>query len=255
LDLREKTDQITEVMKKTKEDWVATKPDNVDIAIYLHFWRGDDLVITLQCEVDRDKAIQAGEIGAMGFAADSMAITFESYHSNTRTSPLSGKDWRPQEMQFVFETEPRNAVEHWVDECITTTAHERGGAYILSSNGYRIVGDKVEWTEQQMTISSSDEEGEASGAMFDYLQRAMAQSTIEERIAEDTDRNPITAMLSELVTDPEYRLFHTDMATLTALNERKLIQSALVGAGEGTARAELLTERLGNDGTWDVTQV
>ena len=57
------------------------------------------------------------------------------------------------------------------------------------------------------------------------------------------------------MTDPEYRLFHTDMATLTALNERKLIQSALVGAGEGTARAELLTERLGNDGTWDVTQV
>lgn len=255
MDLQEKTSQITEVMKKTKEDWVASRPENTDIAIYLHFWRGDDLVVTLQCEVDRDKAIQAGDIGAMGFGADTMAITFESFHSNIGESPLTGERWRPHEMQYVFEAEPRNAVEHWVDECITTTAHERGGAYILASNGYRITGDKVIWTEEQMHISSDDEEGSAAGVMFDYLQHAMANPTIEEKIAEESKTNPLSALMGSLVEDPERRLFHTDMATLTSLNDRGLIKTALVGAEPGSVREELLTERLGNDGTWNVTQV
>jgi hypothetical protein len=255
LDLQEKTQQITEVMKKTKEEWVATKPDNTDIAIYLHFWRGEDLVVTLQCEVDRDKAMAAGDIGAMGFGADTMAITFESFHSNEGKSPLTGQQWRPHEMQYVFEAEPRNAVEHWVDECITTTSHERGGAYILNSNGYRITGDKVVWTEQQMHISS-ETEGQAAGVMFEYLQNAMANKTIEEKIAEDAKSNPLTAVMGQLLVDePERRLFHTDMATLTALNERGLIHSAVVGAEPGSVREEMLIERLGNDGTWKVSQV
>lgn len=255
MDLREKTDQITEVMKQTKEEWVATKPENTDIAIYLHFWRGDDLVITLQCEVDRDKAMMAGDMGAMGFGADTMAITFESFHSNEGKSPLTGEQWRPHEMQFVFEAEPRNAVEHWVDECITTTMHERGGGYVLNSNGYRIVKGQVVWTEQQMHISSDTEGENAAGFMFEYMQRAMAAQTIEDKIAEDAKTNPLTAMMGTLVEDPERRLYHTDMATLTALNDRKLIQTALVGAEPGSVREELLQERLGNDGTWKVTQV
>ena len=255
MDLQEKTTLITDLMKKTKEDWVATKPENTDIAIYLHFWRGDDLIITLQCAVDRDKAMAAGEIGAMGFGADTMAITFESFHSNEGKSPLTGEQWRPHEMQYVFEAEPRNAVEHWVDECVTTTIHERGGRYILASNGYRISGIKVVWTEEQLHISSDNEDENAAGVMFEYLQHSMANPTIEEKIAEDAKTNPLTAMMGSLVEDPERRLFHTDMATLTALNERGLINSALVGAEPGSVREELLTERLGNDGTWKVTQV
>jgi hypothetical protein len=260
LDLQEKTQIITEVMKQTKEQWVRTKPENTDIAIYLHFFRGDDLVITLQCEVDRDKAMAAGEIGAMGFGADTMAITFESFHSNEGKSPLTGKQWRPHEMQYVFEAEPRNAVEHWVDECITTTAHERGGAFVLSSNGYRIMKSKtvwmVEWTEQQMHISSETEEGQAAGVMFEYLQHSMANQTIEEKIAEDAKSNPLSAVMGQMLVDePERRLFHTDMATITALNDRKLIQTALVAAEPGSVREELLTERLGNDGTWNVSRV
>lgn len=255
MDLQEKTTQITEVMKTTKNDWVASKPENTDIAIYLHFWRGDDLVVTLQCEVDRDKAIQAGDMGAMGFGADTMAITFESFHSNEPKSPITGEDWRPHEMQYVFEAEPRNATEHWVDECITTTIHERGGGYVLASNGYRIVKDQVTWTEEQLYISSDDANGHAAGMMFDYLQHAMSRPTIEDAITKDAETNPISSFMGAQVTEPEVRLFHTDMATLTALNDRGLIQSALIGAEPGSVREELLSERLGNDGTWKVTQV
>lgn len=254
MDLQEKTNQITEVMKKTKEEWVATKPENTDIAIYVHFWRGDDLVITLQCEVDRDTAMAAGQVGAMGFGADTMALTFESFHSNLGKSPVTGENWRPHEMQYVFEAEPRNATEHWVDECITTTLHERGGGYVLSSNGYQIEKNKVTWTEDQMLVLSDEEsDGHAAGAMFEFLQHAMTQPTIEQAMANAS--NPLTAMMATLVDDPERRLFHTDMATLTSLNERKLIKTALVGAEPGSVREQMLTERLGNDGTWTVTQV
>jgi hypothetical protein len=84
----------------------------------------------------------------------------------------------------------------------------------------------------------------------------MANKTIEEKIAEDAKSNPLTAVMGQLLVDePERRLFHTDMATLTALNERGLIHSAVVGAEPGSVREEMLIERLGNDGTWKVSQV
>ena len=255
MDIQEKASQITEVMKKTKEEWVATKPANPDIAIYLHFWRGDDLVITLQCPVDRDTATAAGEIGAMGFAADTMAITFESFHSSLGKSPLTGENWRPQEMQYVFEAEPRNATEHWVAECVTTTIHERGGDYALISHGYTIEDDQVVWTEEQMHVSSDNDDGHAAGVMFEYLQHAMANQTIEEKLREEGKTNPMTQFVTTLVDEPERRQFHTDMATLTALTERKLITTALIGAVPGSLREELLQERFKEDGTWKITQV
>lgn len=239
-------EQVSDLMRTTKEDWVATEPENTDLAIYLHFWRGDEMVVMLQTPLDRDTGLEAGHVGAAGFAATSMAITFESYHSSEGKSPNTGKPWEPHEMQYTFEAVPENRTHHWVTECLSTTVHERGGGFCFSSWPYVIENGKVVWGEKTLDFMAGEDDTKAQGVMFEYLQHAMSQPTLEEVIAEKSKDDPMAAMMAGLVTDPEQRLFHTDMATITMLEERKLITIAMLAAEPGTAREEMIRERLGD---------
>lgn len=242
-------DQITDLMKRTKQEWVASEPANTDLAIYLHFWRADDLVAMVQCPLDRDTGLKAGRVGAAGFGATTMSITFESYTTNLEKSPHTGEPWQPQEMQYTFEAVPENATEGWVQECLTTTAHDRGGGFCLTSLPYTIQGKEVLWGEEKFTITDGEDDGHGGGAMYEYLQNVMATPTIEEAMAEQAKTNEITRVMSTLVTDEEQRRFHFDMATFTALTERNLVSSAVFTAPKDSKRAEWIEERLGPGST------
>jgi hypothetical protein len=239
-------EQISELMKQTKEDWVASNPENTDLAIYLHFWRADDLAVMVQCPLDRDTGLNAGIVGAAGFAATTMSITFESYNSTEPVSPNTGKPWEPHEMQYTFEAVPENREKHWVTECLTTTAHERGGDFALTSLPFVIEGNKVIWKEETLTISSGTDGEGGGGVMFDYLQDAMARPTLEEAIDEKSESDPMLKMVTGLIDDPERRLFHTDMAVYKTLEERKLITAVMFRAEAGSLREELIRERFGD---------
>jgi hypothetical protein len=239
MDLKEKLQKVVELMEGTKNDWVASEPDNVDLGIYLHFYRGDVLVAMALCPLNRDTALHAGQIGAMGFNADVMSITFESYHSNLETSPITGKSWKPHEMQFVFENHPKKG---WVNECLTTTIHERGGGFGLSSHAYRIADHQVEWLEVKMEMVSGDEAVRGGGVMYEYLQQAMAAPSMEEVISESED--PVTALMGTLLPDDEVRLTHEDLGTYQALKDKKLVISVIFFVAPGSTREKMLNSRL-----------
>lgn len=242
--LTEKLNQISELMKQTKQDWVASKPESTDLAIYLHFWRGEDLVAMVQTPVDRDLGLEAGKIGASGFGATTLSLTFESYHSTLPMSPVTDRPWQPREMQYVFEAVPQNLEKHWVSECLTTTVHERGGGFALHTLPYKIVDDQLVWGEEIVVLPDGDVQG--GGAMHAYLQDAMSQPTIEEIISAKGDAvATVAAFMSGLVTDPEARLFHTDMATYTILKQRDLVTAIMFTAEAGSDRAKWIEERLG----------
>lgn len=237
--LQEKLQKVHDLMEGTKQDWVSSKPENVDLGIYLHFWRSDVLVAMALCPLDRDAALHASQIGAMGLNADAMSITFESYHSNLPNSPITGKPWKPHEMQFVQEMHPKKG---WVDECLTTTIHERGGGFGMSSHAYRIENHQVEWLDSQFDVVKDYEIGQGSGVMFEALQHAMAAQTMEQVLAESKD--PITAMMGKLVVDEEVRLTHSELGTMRALEEKELILSMTFFVEPGSVREEMLNDRL-----------
>jgi hypothetical protein len=245
--LSEKMDQISELMKQTKESWVASEPENTDLAIYLHFWRDEELVAMVQCPLERDIGLQAGLIGAAGFAASTMSLTFESYTSQLPKSPNTGEAWKPQEMQYTFEAVPENREKKWVLECLTTSAHERGGEFGLASLPYEIENHQVIWGEDQLSVHSTIDGEGAGGVMFDWLQDAMSRPTIEQVMAENAQSNKITAAISKLVDDPEVRLFHTDMATYTAMKEKGLITAVMFTAAPGSVREQMIRDRLGEE--------
>lgn len=244
MDLTEKLNQVTELMKSTKQSWVATDPENTDLAIYLHFWRGEGMVAMVQCPLDRDIGLEAGNVGARGFGASTMSITFESYHSTLGKSPITGKDWQPREMQYTFEAVPENRAEGWVTECLTTTIHQRGGGFAMQSLPYTIENNLVTWGESVLMIT---EDGETTGGgyMHDYLQQAMAAPTIEEILADQSENSQIAALINGLVDDPEARMFHIDMATYTAMQERNLVTAIMFTAEVGSNRERWIEERHG----------
>lgn len=175
-----------------------------------------------------------------------MSLTFESFNSTLGESPITGNPWEPHEMQYVFEAVPENRTEHWVKECVTTTAHERGGEFALTSMPYVIEDGQVVWSESRIEISSQAEGEGGGGVMFDWMQHAMAQPTIEEVMSSKAENDQITAVISEMVTDPEMRLFHTDMATYRAMEEQHLVSAIMFAANPGSLRAEMIEERLGS---------
>ena len=247
--LTDKIEQIVLLMKETKESWVASGPENPDLAIYLHFWRGDELVVMVQCPLERDLGLQAAQVGASGFSADTLSLTFESYHSTLPESPNTGKPWEPHEMQYTFEAVPENREKHWVKETITTSIHERGGAFALHSQPYVLEDGKVVWSDETQTISSDVEGESGGGVMFNTLQDAMTKPTIEQILSQESAVNPVTALMNSLVDDPEQRMFHTDMATYKIMEDRNLITAVMFSATPDTRRAEWIEERLGPGST------
>jgi hypothetical protein len=246
MDLKEKTDSVVELMRGTKESWVEQDPKNPDLGIFLHFFRGDEVVVTIQCALDRDASLNAARLGAMGFNATTIALTFESYHSTLKKSPLTGNDWMHQEMQFVSETVPDAAEKGWVWPCLTTSIHERGGEFAMASTPYSITDDKVVWYEDKsLYLASSEPDSSGAGVMFEFLQDSMKEPTMEEKIAETAKKDATSQLMLDLVKDPEARLFHSDMATFRTLEERNLITGAVFSAEDGSVRKEMLKDRFG----------
>lgn len=262
MDLIEKTQGVVELMKETKEKWVAQcaergeigpgedpGSDTTDLAIYEHYYRGDDLVAMVQCPLDREKALKAALLACSAFNADTMTVTFESYSTDLRESPITGERWAPKEMQFVAQTVPDAVDKGWVHECLTTSAHERGGTYMLVSQGYRIEDGQMTWLDPKIMDPEHESKAAAEGYMFENLQRAMTIPPMEELIAERAKEDPTAALLGGVFADqPERRQFHIDMATAQALETNGLAVGVMLMANEGSPRAEWLEERMGEPG-------
>lgn len=247
MDLVELLDTVAGLMRQTKEDWVATGPENPDLAIYLQFFRGEEPVASAQCPLDAHRAVRAASIGACGFNTDALAMTVESYHSDLKVSPLTGNPWLHREMQYLAETDPKALADGVVNTCLITTAHERGGRFAVQLQPYRITDTTVEWlTAKYERFTSDDVATRGDGRIMAELQQAMASPTALELMAADASKNQALYALLNALSDPEAQLFHCDMATMRALRDQDLVTEVLLFADEGTNREKWLSERMGD---------
>lgn len=242
MELREKLEQVVDLMQEAKERLVASQPSSPDLAIYLHFYRGDEVAAAVQCRMDRDVALQAARVGAMGFNATAMAMTYESYFSELGDSPITGERWMHQEMQFVAQTMPEAFAKGWVTECLTTNIHERGGEYGMYSRPFAIQDDQVVWGEPRVNTMGSDEGVRGGGVIFEVLQQTMTLPTAFDRLK---DPDELGSLLKKAARDldEESRLAHCDIATFKILTEKDLAQAVVLSAQDGSARHKLLSER------------
>lgn len=240
--LREKAIAVDQVMREAKTDWVATKPESTDLAIYIHAYRGEDVVAALQCPLEREAALKAFQITAVGMSPDTLMATLESWHSTLDKSPVTGQDWMRGEMAFVGATYPEAQQEGWVSECLTTNAFDREGDYVVVSTPYLIQDHQVTFKESIVHDSS---EAEGSGVMQNAFLAIMQLPTVIQTLEKDEDAKLIQ-VVAQFIPDPEVRQFHMDCAALKAMAEQDLITAAALMAEEGSARKQMIIERFGD---------
>lgn len=233
--------EIVTMMKATKEEWVASRPDNVDLSIYLHFFRDQALAISAQTVLDRDVALKATTLGIMGFDADAVAITSEAYHTKLELSPLTGEPWQHQEMQYVVETMGEKG---WAYECLTTMLIQKSGQCLVHMSSYQIKDHQVHWTADDRL---GEADGTAGGVIPETVRQAFTRPQLSEHLASLDDDDIVTEVVKEL--GAERARFHSDMATWRALKEQKLVTAVVMSAEKDSLRYQLLTERLGEPDT------
>lgn len=252
--LSEKVIEIDTVMSRMKTDWVASEPDSTDLLIYLHLYRGDQIVSAIQCPLDRDTALNAARIATFGMAADTLVTTFESWHSTHVKCPVTNEPWKQGEMAFVGQTYPMARELGWVDECLTTNGYDRDGNYAIVSRPYLIKDNEVTFGEAEIH-STDDNDFKGDGYMHDVFVDMMGEPTILDAMAEQVERSPAMAIVDSLVIEPQARSFHIDVAALRAIAEKDLLVSAVLIAGEDeTIRQEMITERFGESPDEHITQ-
>lgn len=250
MDLKKRTQEIVDGVKRLKSEWVDSNPENTDLAIYLHFYRGDELVALVQSPMDRDTALSAARMGAVGFCADTMSVAFESFHSTLGTSPVSGKPWRPREMQYIFETDPMASEKGWVYSCITISSHEKGGDWTITTLPYRLkrkpLKKKMEltWLVDEELQLDSDDIGEGSGVMHEAMQEAMTRPNTIESLTQLAEKEPAAMLIAEGLNE-EQLLLQSDLATHRSLLEHRVATAIVLYAAPDSERQQWLTERLG----------
>jgi hypothetical protein len=188
--------------RRTKE-WTCRKHP-ADIHPYVGIYRADEqvAVVTLQHH-QRDEILTTARVCAVGFDADVLGITFETYiadHKNTDgINPVTGRRWGPNEMQDV-------AINHggvekgWVSEALTISVANRAGDIGMISLPFRYSGKYLVFGESTGDLISTDRENAVSGLMPDALRQAMLRpsSAVEmpdfERI-DRADRDILTTMM------------------------------------------------------------
>lgn len=241
MDLLEALDKNDEKMREVKQEWVEANPDAPEMPIHIHFWRGDDHVACILTPLNGSQAIKVASLGASGFNATTMALTFESWVTTLENSPLTGKPWRQGEMNFIARTYPDAFEKGWLTEQMATSIHDREGNYYLSKHQFTVENQKVIWGDREVTPNVSPE-GVPEGSEHP-LKLAMDEPTMMQRITAMAGEDILVEAVLDTVIDAEERLFHCDMATLRALGEQDVVKGVFLYAEEGTERQKMIEDR------------
>lgn len=228
--------QVTDSACEVFEDCVKTK---TMFHGAVHFWRGEDLVsVVLPLNHDRDLMLRFADVGASGFGADLVAISFDAYSAIVMKNPLTGEAWGGDEMHQAA-TKHKGRERGWLSDCISSIAVNRAGDQWSIQRRYRKEFPRVHWGDT--TVFSSLEDGlHGGGVMGDALVEAMVDlPTLDQLIA----RSGLTPMDLGLSAD-EARA-HMDCATVKMFPKLGLEGLGLLHAEPGSTRAAIIEESLG----------
>jgi len=245
--LSDRTKQVAEAMKEMKKEWVASEPEQTDLAMLVHLFRGTEPIAALQCRLDRDITLQACHLAVAGMAADQVVIGFESWTTSHMTNPATGKEWEHGQMSELG-SDPEAVAKGWVKECLSVTGYDRKKNSTIVSIGYQITGTEVVFDEPVVMLSDDEEESWANaggGYMQDAMLHAMSLPSVLEQA--QTMEGPKFELMRDLMgtLGPEAVFFHIDCATLRTLGERELILGAVLLAEVGSERERMIEERFG----------
>lgn len=215
-----------------------------DIAPVVLGWRGSQPVVLLApARVNRDDALHATRLAAIGFGCDVLSVTTEGWvPANSKRNPTTGKPWGPGEMQRAVEEE--GALEAgWITEALTTNVVNRAGDVLGALLPYRvdrrvsalgITSYDLEWA-QQPALSPKNGWG---GLVVDYLVEFMNEPPVDALMAQAG----LPSGESYGMSDEEARA-HIDCAVVKTLR-RSGFDGAVMLLADSPVRASVIDRSL-----------
>lgn len=234
-------------MKEAKVAEARIREDGTDLVPTVEGWRGNDPVVTMMPDaVDRDAALNAARLVAVGYGCDLIVLTTEGWHptkDHVEINPVTGRPWAQGEMQDVVEHH-QGMERGIIVEALTITAVNKAGDVIGSVYDYEIVANpltgrlQVKW--QEPLVADNTEEGTTfGGRIADALVYFMNQE------------NLVQAMLKSGTTGADFGL--TDVETMAHADcavTKSLQQAGFNGAvmlmSDDPQRAAIIQDSMAN---------
>jgi hypothetical protein len=154
--------------RQLKERTASKKMRNMHsmVAVY----RGEEHIATFMVPVSRDSLLQAAQAAAIGFNADILCLTFETWMSGPDfpdprdKHPITGERVGSGDLQDLVEN--HHGLERgWVVDAIALVGVNRAGDTEMVSLAYRMKGTRrVEWLPD-----FNPQYGEGGGRVYDAL--------------------------------------------------------------------------------------
>lgn len=215
--------------RRAKEDQ-ARKRDS-DLPVSLFAYRGQDLVAMVwPTDGTRDKTLAAVRTVAVGFGADVLAMTMDTWQGTGRTNPLTGKSWGAGDLQDLVENHDGYG-RGWVTDAVSVLVYNRAGDRSATMLPYRIASRNVVWLDDRHL----DTEDGYGGLVHEVLSAAMSGPTLDVLVA----RTGLTG--ADFGLDAEETLAHQDCAAAKLLLNRCAVALA---AEPNTVRAKIIRRSL-----------
>jgi hypothetical protein len=264
--ISEVRDRSAELARHVKESKVADATTDelfaTDIQPVVEGFRGNlPTIVLITADVDRDQALKAAAIAAIGFGCDQIAMTNEGWHPTqeyVNYNPITGKRmtneeigkaghsvWAPGEMQSAVEN--HGAMEKgWIKESLITTVVNRAGDHSGVIQNYTIsrkqnpvtglVDCSIEWEEGFKT----EEATSFGGLIVDTLVKIMNEPDVGQFMLKAglrPDQFDLTI---------EEGQAHADCAVIKYLYLNQAFSGAMMLLAETETRRQIIDHSLGN---------
>jgi hypothetical protein len=184
----------------------ACRKRPTDILSVINAYRGDDqIAAVVPAKHNRTLILQVFRACAIGFDADTLALTFEayapatvlpdSYHlddpavieaaTRANTNPLTGQPWGPGEMGEAVKE--HDAIENgWIHEIIGVVCANRAGDTLSTQLPFRYSGHHLVWKDRQDIPRQMEAEGVMMDAMIAAMQEPSAAQAVPYQPTEGT---------------------------------------------------------------------
>lgn len=259
--LTEKLELAARTIRSVKEQHVATRMKGkrtragADLYPTVQAFRGEESVAILTpFKVSRDAALRAAHAAAVGFGADTLAVSTDGWMvapEHVDRNPLTGRPWASGDAQDAVENH-RGLETGLIIETLSTIVVNRAGDSAGRVQTYRllpvenatprIVGWRVEWFDALAGRVPEDarDAGQWTGIVPDALVAAMQAAPLDVIV------HRAGFIAEEFGISAEAARAHMDAAVVKTLPEVGF-EGAVLLTSDSPERTAVLDESLGGD--------
>lgn len=147
-DLKQQHDEHVETVKGVKERYAKRRGDDEPMPTEIRVFRDGREIAVIATFNSPDFFMKVFHVARVGFSAQRMSLSMESWSSKLKENPLSGEEWEQGEMAYVAEYYPEARENGWVTDALNVFTFDENGDYESSLIHFSMEGPLITWGEE-----------------------------------------------------------------------------------------------------------